>query len=64
MMSTTVNWGGASLLAVKGFGTVFLVLIILAALTWLLGFIFQRVKGEKGRANPLTKVEKPERRDR
>jgi len=58
MMSMTVNWGEASLLAVKGFGTVFLVLIILAALTWLLGFIFQRVKGKRGRANPSTEVEK------
>jgi len=58
MMSMTVNWGEASLLAAKGFGTVFLVLIILAALTWLLGFIFQRVKGKRERANPSTEVEK------
>ena len=58
MMSMTVNCGEASLLAVKGFGTVFLVLIILAALTWLLGFIFQRVKGKRERANPSAEVEK------
>ncbi|MCD6600268.1 MAG: OadG family protein [Dehalococcoidia bacterium] len=58
MMSMTANWGEASLLAVKGFGTVFLVLVILAALTWLLGFIFQRVKGKRERANSSTGAKK------
>ena len=59
MIPMTINWGEASSLAGKGVGTVFLVLIILAALTWLLGFAFQRVKRGKEKANPAAKIEEP-----
>ncbi len=48
MATMTINWGEAGLLAGRGFGTVFLILIILAVVTWLVGFVFQRVnKGQK-----------------
>lgn len=57
MIPMTINWGEASSLAGKGFGTVFLVLIILAALTWLLGFAFQRAKRGKEKTNPAAKIE-------
>ena len=54
----TVNWGVASALAGKGFGTVFIILIILAVATWLMGFIFQRIKKRKEKAEAATaKVE-------
>ena len=43
----SVNWGEAFLIAGKSFGTVFLVLIILAVVTWLVGLAFRRLK--KGR---------------
>ncbi len=48
MVPMTIDWGEAGLLAGQGFGTVFLILIILAVVTWLVGFVFQRTK--KGQA--------------
>ena len=58
MIPMTVNWGEAGALAGKGFGTVFLVLIILAVVTWLIGFTFQRIKKRKEEVESTTaKVE-------
>ena len=57
MLPMTINWGEASLLAGKGFGTVFLILIILAVVTWLIGFVFQRIKKEQEKAKSEAKVE-------
>ena len=50
MVQMTINWGEAGLLAGKGFGTVFLILIILAVATWLIGFLFQRIKRGRGKS--------------
>ena len=44
MAPMTIDWGEAGLLAGRGFGAVFLILIILAVVTWLVGFVFQRIK--------------------
>ena len=44
MVLTTTSWAESALLAGKSFGVVFLVLIILAVVTWLVGLVFQRVK--------------------
>jgi Na+-transporting methylmalonyl-CoA/oxaloacetate decarboxylase gamma subunit len=51
----TINWGEAGLLAGRGFGTVFLVLIIIAMMTWLKGFVFQRIKRGQEKAKPRLK---------
>jgi Na+-transporting methylmalonyl-CoA/oxaloacetate decarboxylase gamma subunit len=53
----SVNWGEAILLAGKSFGSVFLILVILAVVTWLIGFVFQRIKRNKEKAKPATEVE-------
>jgi Na+-transporting methylmalonyl-CoA/oxaloacetate decarboxylase gamma subunit len=45
-----VNWGQAFLIAGKGFGTVFLILIILAVVTWLIGLAFRRAGRGQGEA--------------
>jgi len=37
-----IDWGAAGALAGKGFGTVFAVLVILAVMTWLIGFVSHR----------------------
>jgi len=55
--SMTINWGEAGLLAVRGFGTVFLILIILAVVTWLVGFVFQRVNKEQKKAKSAAEAE-------
>ena len=58
MVPMTVNWGEAGALAGKGFGTVFIVLVILAVITWLMGFIFQRIKKRREEVESATaKVE-------
>ncbi len=54
MIPMTINWGEAGALAGKGFGTVFLILIILAVATWLIGFVFQRIKKGKEEAETVT----------
>ncbi|MGQ9546062.1 MAG: OadG family protein [Dehalococcoidia bacterium] len=51
------NWAQSALLAGKGFGVVFLVLIILAVVTWLIGLVFQRVKKAREKAESATEVE-------
>ncbi|MCD6567543.1 MAG: OadG family protein [Dehalococcoidia bacterium] len=55
-----VDWGTAGALAGKGFGTVFAVLVILAVVTWLMGFVAQRIKKSREEAALAAKVEKPE----
>jgi len=52
----TINWGEAGLLAGKGFGTVFLILIILAVATWLVGFAFQKINKGQEKAKSATEA--------
>jgi Na+-transporting methylmalonyl-CoA/oxaloacetate decarboxylase gamma subunit len=56
MVPMAINWDEA-LFAGKGFGAVFLILIILAVVTWLIGLIFQRVKRTQEKAKSATEVE-------
>jgi len=55
MMATI--WGRSALLAGKGFGVVFLVLVVLAVLTWLMGLVFQKVKKGQEKAKSTAKAE-------
>ena len=57
MVPMTTNWGEASLLAGRGFGTVFLILVILAVVTWLIGFVFQRIKRGQEKAKSAAEAE-------
>jgi Na+-transporting methylmalonyl-CoA/oxaloacetate decarboxylase gamma subunit len=57
MEPMAVDWGAAGLLAGRGFGTVFLVLVILAVVTWLIGFVFQRIKRKREKASSATEAE-------
>jgi len=57
MEPAAADWGAAGLLAVRGFGTVFLVLIILAVVTWLVGLVFQRIKRGQDKAKAAAEVE-------
>jgi Na+-transporting methylmalonyl-CoA/oxaloacetate decarboxylase gamma subunit len=57
MEPISANWGEALVIAGKGFGTVFLILIILAVVTWLLGLIFQRIKANREKAEPPAEAE-------
>ena len=57
MVPMATNWAEAALLAGKSFGTVFLVLVILAAVTWLVGFVFQRIKKSQEKAKSATEAE-------
>lgn len=57
MAPMTTNWLESALLAGKGFGVVFLVLIILAVITWLIGLAFQRIKKRQERAKSATGAE-------
>jgi Na+-transporting methylmalonyl-CoA/oxaloacetate decarboxylase gamma subunit len=59
----SVDWGEAILLAGKSFGVVFLVLVILAVITWLIGLVFQRVKREQEKAKSATEVEETKAKD-
>jgi Na+-transporting methylmalonyl-CoA/oxaloacetate decarboxylase gamma subunit len=54
------DWGAAGLLAGRGFGTVFLVLIILAVVTWLIGLVFQRIKRGQEKAKAAAEPEAAE----
>lgn len=44
MIPMTIDWGMAATVAGKSFLTVFTVLVILAVVTWLIGFAVQRAK--------------------
>lgn len=57
MVPMTINWGEAGLLAGRGFGTVFLILIILAVVTWLVGLVFQGVNKRQEKAKSAAKAE-------
>jgi Na+-transporting methylmalonyl-CoA/oxaloacetate decarboxylase gamma subunit len=46
----SVNWGEALSIAGKSFGSVFLILVILAVVTWLIGLVFQRARKNKEKA--------------
>lgn len=59
MVPMATIWGEAGSVAGIGFGTVFLVLIILAVVTWLIGLIFQRVKRGQEKAKAATETEAP-----
>jgi Na+-transporting methylmalonyl-CoA/oxaloacetate decarboxylase gamma subunit len=59
MASMTTIWGEAGLVAGIGFGTVFLVLVILAVITWLIGLIFQRIKRGQEKAKAAAETEAP-----
>ncbi|MFW6102537.1 MAG: OadG family protein [Chloroflexota bacterium] len=60
MAPMTTDWGEAGLTAGIGFGTVFLVLVILAVVTWLIGLIFQRVKRGQEKAKTAAETEAAE----
>ena len=45
----SVDWGFASQVGGVGFGMVFLLLVILAAVVWLLGMVLGKGKMDKGK---------------
>ena len=57
MVPMTTNWAESALLAGKAFGVVFLVLIILAVITWLVGLVFQRVKKGQEKAKSIAEAQ-------
>ena len=59
MAPMTTIWGEAGLVAGIGFGTVVLVLVILAVITWLIGLIFQRIKRGQEKAKAAAETEAP-----
>lgn len=59
MAPMSTIWGEAGRVAGIGFGTVFLVLVILAVITWLIGLIFQRVKRGQEKAQAAAETEAP-----
>ncbi len=59
----SVNWGEALLIAGKSFGSVFLILVILAVVTWLIGLAFQRSKRNKEKAESAAGLEEPKTKD-
>jgi Na+-transporting methylmalonyl-CoA/oxaloacetate decarboxylase gamma subunit len=63
MEPMAADWGAAGLLAGRGFGTVFLVLIILAVVTWLIGLVFQRIKRGQDKAKAAAEAEAAETKD-
>jgi Na+-transporting methylmalonyl-CoA/oxaloacetate decarboxylase gamma subunit len=63
MEPMSVNWGEAILIAGKSFGTVFLVLIILAVVTWLIGFAFRRTKQVRGKDKSAAEAEETKTKD-
>jgi Na+-transporting methylmalonyl-CoA/oxaloacetate decarboxylase gamma subunit len=58
MTPMATDWGLAASIAGKSFGTVFLVLVILAVAVWLIGLAFQRLK--KGREEVKPAEAKPQ----
>jgi Na+-transporting methylmalonyl-CoA/oxaloacetate decarboxylase gamma subunit len=63
MEPMSANWGEAILIAGKSFGTVFLVLIILAVVTWLIGFAFRRTKRVRAKGESAAEVEETKTKD-
>jgi Na+-transporting methylmalonyl-CoA/oxaloacetate decarboxylase gamma subunit len=59
----SANWGEALLIAGKSFGSVFLVLVILAVVTWLIGLAFQRNKRNKEKAESAAGLEETKTKD-
>ena len=59
MAPMTTIWGEAGLVAGIGFGTVVLVLVILAVITWLIGLIFQRIKRGQEKTKAAAETEAP-----
>jgi len=59
----SVNWGEAILLVGRSFGSVFLILVILAVVTWLIGFVFQRIKKGQEKAKSAVEVEENKTKD-
>ena len=53
----SVNWGEALQIAGRSFGSVFLILVILAVVTWLIGLAFQRNKRNKEEAKSAAELE-------
>ena len=51
------NWGDALLIAGRSFGSVFLILVILAIVTWLIGLAFQRSNRNREEAKPAAELE-------
>ena len=52
MIPLTIDWGMAATVAGKSFLTVFTVLVVLAVVTWLIGFVLQRAKKREEEAKP------------
>lgn len=52
MIPLTIDWGMAASVAGKSFATVFLVLVVLAVVTWLIGFVLQKAKKRGAEAKP------------
>jgi Na+-transporting methylmalonyl-CoA/oxaloacetate decarboxylase gamma subunit len=61
--ANVMNWGQALLIAGKGFGTVFLILIILAVVTWLIGLAFRRTGRGQAKAEAETEAEQTRAKD-
>jgi sodium pump decarboxylase gamma subunit len=57
MTPMTTIWGDALSLAGRGFGIVFLILIILAVVTWLIGLAFQRARKAQEKAKSAAEAE-------
>ena len=57
MEQMAANWSEALLIAGRSFGSVFLILVILAVVTWLIGLAFQRNKRNREEAKPQAKLE-------
>ncbi|MFO7772602.1 MAG: OadG family protein [Dehalococcoidia bacterium] len=60
MEPMTTIWSEAGLVAGRGFGIVFLVLVILAVVTWLIGLIFRRVKKAQEKAKAAAEAQATE----
>jgi len=63
MEQMAANGGEALLIAGRSFGSVFLILVILAVVTWLIGLAFQRSKRNKEEAKSAVKMEEPKPKD-
>jgi Na+-transporting methylmalonyl-CoA/oxaloacetate decarboxylase gamma subunit len=59
----SANWVEALLIAGKSFGAVFLILVILAVVTWLIGLAFQRSKRNREKAKPAAELEETKTKD-
>jgi Na+-transporting methylmalonyl-CoA/oxaloacetate decarboxylase gamma subunit len=59
----SANWGQALLIAGKSFGTVFLILVVLALITWLIGLAFRRTRRVPGKPESEAKAEETRTKD-